>query len=426
MSPLTSVAGGVLVCALIGAFTSQHYSWIAFGCAAFGSQLPHWVERPWLTQRFGPQTISHSLLGLTVVGLFLSPLLFTHHSPLVTAFLLGYASHLLLDAATARGVLLFYPSRARAVMPQHPLGRVIPGSPREARLRYWLVGVCLVALPLNAVGLRGLLHQLLPVAQFAVEDYLSASNQGRRVFVDFTGRFNTSQRLVSGRWDVLDTMSSTSLLVEDPTGRRYTIGTHPHDTIQALSIRAHQGPPMDVQLHIIHLHDQVLGDLVSTIPPDGRTYLIGVLKTPEEIHTTFSLDQFHPIQVGSTQVELRYATARDLQEHHMMGLFVTEGELLLRTLREPSRGHPATALTQTPMVHSEASQKTVTLTVRHVHDPQELLIQPDQEVARDQLLADLQAYRATLLTEHHVALAQHATAHAVFEHLRLKDRKSVV
>ena len=425
MSPLTSAAGGVLLCALVGAFANQHYSWITLGCAAVGAQLPHWFERPWLTQRFGPKTLTHSLLGLAIVGLLLSPLLFTRHSSLFTVFLIGYASHLLLDAATERGVWLFYPSRARAVLPRHPLSRIVPGSPRERRLRWWLLGLWLVALPLNAIGLRGLLHRLIPVAQFAVEDYLTYSRQGRRVFVDFTGRFTDSQRLISGRWEVLEAFSRTSLLLEDPQGTRSVLGTHPHDTIQAFTVRARKGPPLDVRLHVVHLHAQVLGDLLPLIPPDGRTYLIGIVSIPEDVQPSFAVDQFQPIRIGHAQVELRYATLRDLQEARLDGLYVTEGEILLRTLREASRRPPSGDEMPKTLVHSEAPQRTVSLTVRHLHDPQELLVHPEQTVARGQPLADLRSSRNALLLKQRVAQAKSRAATALLERLQLSHQQTL-
>ena len=422
----TYMAGGVLLCALMGAVTNQHYSWLTLSCAALGSLLPHALDRPWLSERVGPQTVTHSLLGLMVVGVVLSPWLLARHAALFTAILLGYTSHLLLDAASDRGVLLFYPSRARAVLPRHPLSRIVPGSPREARLRHWLLALWLVALPLNAVGLRGLLHQLIPVTQFAVEDYLTYSRQGRRVFVEFSGRFTDSQRTVSGRWEVLDVPSSTSLLAEDSKGKRYTVGTHPHDTIQVFTIRARQGPPMDVQLQVVHLHDQALGDLLPMIPAEGRTYLIGVVKTPDDIAADLSLDQFRPIQVGTTQVELRYATLHDLQQQHLTSLLVTEGELLLRTVRDARDQPKISESSATPVIQVEPSHRTVRLTVHQVQEPQEILVHPDQLVRQGQLLADLRTVRSKLLIDRRIIQAQLAAAQASVERLRLTHYQEIV
>jgi multidrug efflux pump subunit AcrA (membrane-fusion protein) len=48
----------------------------------------------------------------------------------------------------------------------------------------------------------------------------------------------------------------------------------------------------------------------------------------------------------------------------------------------------------------------VTLRIRHLHDPQELLVSPNTEVRAGQLLADLQHYRVELLTKQQAAHAQ--------------------
>ena len=100
MNTVTYLAGGVLLGALVGAFTNQHFSLFTLSGAALGALLPDWCERPCLTDRVGPNTLTHSLLGLVSAGILLSPLLLTQHSRFFTAVLLGFATHLFLDAAT--------------------------------------------------------------------------------------------------------------------------------------------------------------------------------------------------------------------------------------------------------------------------------------------------------------------------------------
>jgi len=395
LSPATVAAGGILLCAFVGALSNQHYSWIALGCAALGSWLPHMSKRP--------QLMTHSLLGLTGWALIASPLLLWHRAAFWTALLIGYASHLLLDAGSDSGVRLFYPARVLAVLPRHPLSRIQPGTPRERLLRRWLVGLWLVAIPLNAMGLRGLLHQLLPVIQFAVEDYETTGAQGRRVFADFTGRFSASQRPITGRWEVLETLDRTTLLIEDSEGRRYTLGTHPHDTIQVLRVRARKGPPVDVRLQTVHLHEQLLVDLMPLIPSEGRTYLIGGVKSPERIPPHLAVEEFQTVQGGSGQITLRYATVQDLRDQHLLGLYITDGEVVLRTLRVTGSHPPARGDTPMPQPRV-APRRAITLVVRHFSDPQELLVHDGQEVTVGQPLADLRSYRREL--QENVRLAQ--------------------
>ena len=432
MNFLTYAAGGILLGAFLGALTNQHYSWFALGVAIIGSWLPHFCDRPWL----------HSLLGLICCAILTSPLFFYHQSIFWTTLLIGILAHLLIDAGSDRGVLLFYPSRVRAVIPRHPLSRVIPGSPRETLLRHWLIGFLIIAIPLNAIGLRGILHQVLPVIQFAVEDDGIYAAQGHRVFVDFTGRFTASQRSVSGRWEVLETIDRTTLLAQDDQGHLYTLGTHPHDTIQVLRIRAGKGPLVDAHLQTIHLHEQLLGDVIPFIPSDGRTYLIGQVKTPVALQPHINVEQFQAVQVGHGQVELRYATVRDLQDPRLLGLYVTEGEIVLRTLKDiesrpfvlrPSKDNSRSCFSAKGGsasggdISTNGSNATVapnhaiTLMVHHIAGSQEILVHEGQTIHAGQPLADLRVYRAELLADLRIAQAQVIAADALIVSLQLKQ-----
>ncbi len=426
MTLSTYVAGALLLTILVGIFSSHPASLIVMVCAALGALLPHWLEHPKLQYRFGYRMITHSLLGLVLISLLVSPICFTRYAALATALLLGYASHLLLDATTTKGVLLFYPALARAVLPRHPLTRIEPGTDRERLLRRWLIGLWLVLLPLNAIGLRGVLRWLIPAPQFAVEDYLRYSGESRRVFVEFTGRFTVSQRSVSGQWEALDAPSSTSLLVEDPQGGRYTLGTHPQDSILALTVRAHKGPPVAVTLRTVQLHDQPLGDLLSLVPAEGQTYLLGRARVSEAVPTHWPVDQLPAIRADAHHVELRFATVADLRAQGVTDLVVSDGDLLLRTLapahaclpREIAAGrqdHPV----QSPLISSDASPSHVlTLTIAHLHDPQEILVRPHARIQPGQLLVDMHHYRAELVAKQHAVSVQLIAAHAALDALR--------
>ena len=337
MSFATYAAGGVLLCAFLGALTNQHYSWCALGGAAFGAWLPHLCERHWLIHRIGSQTLTHSLLGLLVCAFLMSPLLACHQAAFWTALLIGYASHLLLDAASDRGVLLFYPSRVRAVLPRHPLSRIPPGSPREVRLRFWLLGLLIAALPLNALGVRGLLHQLLPVVQFAVEDYETISGQGHRVLADFTGHFTVSQRSVSGRWEAIHAPTDTTLLLIDPSGRIYRIGNHPADTIRPLTIRSHRGEPVRVEVQEIALKHQPLGILLKSLPQDADIFLTGWAILEEPVALNYSQEEFPTITLSDRKLEFPHAPISELTRQRLLTIEVLRAHILVRSI---SSAHP--------------------------------------------------------------------------------------
>ena len=85
-----------------------------------------------LTHRhFGHRALLHSLAGLGLAALLVSvPLaVYVGWSP-AFAFLLGYGSHLLLDACTVRGIRWLYPDPRRFhVLP--PDWRIVTGSAGE-------------------------------------------------------------------------------------------------------------------------------------------------------------------------------------------------------------------------------------------------------------------------------------------------------
>ena len=88
----------------------------------------------------------HSLLGLGMVALFVAPLaVWVGWAPIV-ALLLGYASHLMGDAATKSGIRLFYPSVTRVYLLPKNL-RITTGSLAEdAMLPFVALGASLLLL----------------------------------------------------------------------------------------------------------------------------------------------------------------------------------------------------------------------------------------------------------------------------------------
>ncbi len=102
---------------------------------------PAWKHKllPWeseATRTFleGHRHLSHSLIGLVLFTTMLHLFLFflrlpnLHIDPVVTAFLLGYASHLVMDSLTKEGVPWFYPLPFKLGFPPFKVLRVKTGS----------------------------------------------------------------------------------------------------------------------------------------------------------------------------------------------------------------------------------------------------------------------------------------------------------
>jgi membrane-bound metal-dependent hydrolase YbcI (DUF457 family) len=83
-----------------------------------------------LHKRFGHRGLLHSAAGIALCGVVALPLLVIGGWPCYLAFLLGYSSHLALDACTRSGIPLWTGSSRRIYLLPKPL-RLVTGTPAE-------------------------------------------------------------------------------------------------------------------------------------------------------------------------------------------------------------------------------------------------------------------------------------------------------
>lgn len=102
-----------------------------------------------LHANFGHRGATHSLIGFGTATMLALPLAFAWGWTAPVAFALGYASHLLCDAATKSGIPLFYPKRRRWHLLPRPL-RLTTGSDAEG-VPFALFAVLALGLLLNVL-----------------------------------------------------------------------------------------------------------------------------------------------------------------------------------------------------------------------------------------------------------------------------------
>ena len=244
----THIAFATLSVSLLGAIVNVVLSPIALSFAALGALFPDidttasFIGRIFsptalfLERRFGHRTITHSLLGTIIFAIIFIPLVFLRNKLFFICLILGYLSHILIDALNKSGVPLFYPNLVRAVIPGNERFRISVASREEFIFLGILITFTTFVIPLNRVGLRGALHYLVRIPQSAVTDYLNYSAEGYQVITEFDGIFNVSQKRISGRWQAIGSPSRNSLIIKSPEGKLYSIGSNPHDNIRSLSI----------------------------------------------------------------------------------------------------------------------------------------------------------------------------------------------
>ncbi|MBN8207817.1 metal-dependent hydrolase [Bacillus sp. NTK071] len=100
-----------------------------YGACLLGSLLPDvchpgsWTGRrakvlsKGISRYFGHRTITHSILFVVLIYWLTSTFAFQDNELIQTGLLIGFVSHLILDAMTVRGIQLFYPIPLRVRFP---------------------------------------------------------------------------------------------------------------------------------------------------------------------------------------------------------------------------------------------------------------------------------------------------------------------
>lgn len=412
----THIVFGALSASLLGTFVNVVFSPLALSFAALGAVFPDidttasFIGRIFspfalfLERKFGHRTLTHSFLGTLVFALVFLPLFIFRNKQFFLCLVLGYLSHILLDALNKSGVPLFYPDLTRSVMPGNERYRISTSSREEFIFLGILVVFSAFIIPLNRIGIRGALHYLIRTPQSAVVDYLNYSAKDYKVSAEFEGIFNVSQRRIEGNWEVIGSSSKNSLIVRSKEAKIYSIGSNPQDNIRSLSIRSKKIDKITVQSQEIHLQNQPLSDIFKYIPANAifNAYLFGYIKTYDKPMVKFSVDEFNVIKVGINRLDFNYATKEDILTQNLSNILAIEGQILIRAIYKDKEVKQRMELIFPPM--QMPSSRVVTLYIKDIYNIEdELKVKIDNTIKKGDLLASLEQKRRIILLEYQAA-----------------------
>lgn len=384
MKKITHVVFSVTFCTILATVANIALRPVHFVVMAVASLLPNIDHFTRIERSFGRRTVTHSLLGFCVVAILALPLVFFKAGSIYFIVLASIAGHFLIDCVNKEGVCLFYPSLSRAVLPRNENYRIRRGSKAETVLLWVTAAVFLITLPVNQAGLRPALHHLVRTQQSAVTDYLSFSGAGHRVLVEFEGVKRVSQERIRGRWEVIDRLSKTSLVVKDERGRLHTIGNDNQDNIRPITIRAIKDRKQDQYVVSVEFHNESLEKLLSLIPRDGESYISGYAEIDDAIDVLpTDVNSFETIKVSARKVEFSSATLHDLIRAGLQDAYVKEGMVVVRTVIPPG-GKPNLMVSRRAVTY-----KVVSVTVRGIRGPADILIREGDPVKKGTMVAIL-------------------------------------
>ncbi len=331
----TYLAGGLIGGSLLALGSAHPLPWLGWLGVLLGAIAPHVVNHG------RAPSITHSLSAFVASSLCWYGIAWPSGARVqsfAAGWSAGYLSHLFLDAMTVRGVALFWPSPVVAVLPKPERLRIEPRTPAERRLRWLLLVIAALLVPLQATGLRSTLHRLLQTPQAAEEDYIRFTGEGYRVWVSFRGFFTASQRPASGTWEAIHAPNANTLFLLDPSGHVHQLGTHPTDTIRCSRARAIRGEPIEVTIREVILRHQPLGILLNEIPSDAQVFLTGSAYLEEPVALRYSQEEAATITLTDRRLDFHHAPITELHRQRLTTIEVLRAHLLIRTLRSPRDG----------------------------------------------------------------------------------------
>jgi inner membrane protein len=338
LAPTHSVFGiflTLIILAIFGIRFSLHWTVILF--AVIGAILPdidhqrsvigklfRFISSP-LEHKFGHRTITHSFIGWGIASIafafivlignwilgFVWSLGFGHWSLTprwISAFSIGYLSHLILDMFNKRGVQLLWPDPTRDVIPRNPNVRTESGSKAEPFIFVILLFFMVLSFPLSKYGLVSSLRWLLATPGAAIEEF---RNLQIHSYLEFSGHFQDSKKAVEGTAEILDVDRSRLVILFG--GNVYTLSDELSSDIMANKVRVKYGKEPIVADRIA-FKDKGYDYLLQLIPPGAL--VSGTVHLPKDIEIKYpaSTGMFNIFEQKGNDLVIRFADKNQVRK----------------------------------------------------------------------------------------------------------------
>lgn len=342
MKELTHLSVGA-ACGVVATGFDSSPATLGWVCLLVGSVLPDldhkrsfigkyapWVSAP-LERKYGHRTITHSLLGVVLLGVLAMPL-FVYDSSAYSWLIIGYLSHIFLDAFNVQGVPLFYPfSRLEFVSFHNRAWRIPYGSPAEMTLLAVVLLSTLALVPLARGGFMPAFHRMVGSPGAAVEDF-QRWRDSYEVFLTLDGDAPLRREMQhQEKLRVLDCLAPQLLLVEDASGRAFRVAAGKdagEAELWAVRCIAEQAEPITVRKWSLQVDNRTLQDVLDALPASGRVHLNADLEIASELNTPPITGEFLRMQASGSTLALRSARREDLERAR--NVVVSSGLLYIR------------------------------------------------------------------------------------------------
>jgi inner membrane protein len=291
-----------------------------------------------LEKRFAHRSVTHSFMATAIFAVLVLPALYWGHI-YWQALILGYFMGWFGDVFTKSGVVAFYPSSARLVIPGNPRLRLSTNSGAELFVLGVILVVAIAAINMNSSGgiLRSF-NQVLGMPSGAVE---IVNNEGHRylMLAHIQGIRQLTSEPIAADFEVVKSLTQNDLLVKDDKGQLYRAGSSQECNILANQIQVTRGARIEVTNREVYLDSQDVASALGNLPLE-RTYVSGMLtlEDAEDLRLIGNPQQFASITVQPTQdaAIAHLESASSLEVVQKLGDYFATGTLVVRSIRVQS------------------------------------------------------------------------------------------
>ena len=224
-------------------------------------------------------------------------------------------------------------------------------------------------------------HRALGTPYGAVEDYL-LWREDFEVWAEVEGHNLLTDEDIDGRFRVIDALHTEQLLVEDETGRAFTVGLGQQANISSRNVRVWKGESIVSSTYRLDLSGRLVSDLINSLPKGARrVYLNAALRLEGEADTPPVVGYFERVQKFGNEFEVRSATAGDLAP--LSHLVIAGGSAVIRAEYSPG----SEALADLTVASSTPSVKSHLLSIPNLPSLAGLLVEVGDEVEEGELIA---------------------------------------
>jgi len=278
----------------------------------------------WLETRWGHRGPTHSLLGLLVFLALTSPLAIFGYWAIWAAAGVGYLSHLLLDAMTLDGILLFWPATFVAVIPGRDELRLDTEAPNAHRRELVVFGVLFAIAaafaPLSQLGITGALQRALGTMEETFNDYRKIADS-REVFLVGTLQDQITGEKRQGEWPIVALLPQGYLVLD--ADRMRLVGER--GNLAPLRVTLRKGQPITVVSTNVSFSGKLSG-LLAHLDPEVEHYISGRIVLARSVSFPSDPEAFATVQ-GSSELTLNFARWQDLAP--LSSEYVTEATLVI-------------------------------------------------------------------------------------------------